>query len=203
MVGVDEVGLWAVELETAFGRVAGRISRVDLRWRMREYVRSLTRPQEIAYFLAYASNGTTVADLVRVAGTRWAIEEAFQAAKNECGLDQYEVRRYVGWYRHITLAMLAHATFAALTAQTNEKGAAETTPPALPPSPWQRSDGCWQAALPASASPRLQRSRLEMVTIPTPPPGHRPAMPLQASHQASRTPATWRSVNQRTSGSCP
>jgi SRSO17 transposase len=47
--------------------------------------------------------------LVRIAGMRWAIEECFQAAKNECGLDQYEVRRYVGWYRHITLAMLAHA----------------------------------------------------------------------------------------------
>ncbi|CAM5626109.1 hypothetical protein SALBM311S_10472 [Streptomyces alboniger] len=43
-----------------------------------------------------------------LAGSRWAIEEAFQAAKNECGLDQYEVRRYPGWYRHITLAMLAH-----------------------------------------------------------------------------------------------
>lgn len=46
---------------------------------------------------------------MRVAGARWAIEECFQAAKNECGLDQYEVRRYVGWYWHITLAMLAHA----------------------------------------------------------------------------------------------
>ena len=44
----------------------------------------------------------TVRELVRVAGSRWAIEECFQAAKNECGLDQYEVRHYVGWYRHIT-----------------------------------------------------------------------------------------------------
>ncbi len=111
--------------------------------------RSLTHPQEIAYFLAYAPHETTVGDLVRVAGTRWAIEEAFQAAKNECGLDQYEVRRYVGWYRHITLAMLVHATLAALTAQTNEKGAAETTPPALSPSPWQRSDGSWTLCFPA------------------------------------------------------
>lgn len=52
----------------------------------------------------------------------WQIEECFQAAKNECGLDQYEVRRYVGWYRHITLAMLAHAFLTAMTAQEGEKG---------------------------------------------------------------------------------
>jgi hypothetical protein len=54
---------------------------------------------------------------VRVAGRRWAIEECFQAAKNECGLDQYEVRRYIGWTRHITLAMLAHAFLAVTAAQ--------------------------------------------------------------------------------------
>jgi SRSO17 transposase len=42
-------------------------------------------------------------------GRRWAIEETFQSAKNEVGLDHYQVRRYPGWYRHITLAMLAHA----------------------------------------------------------------------------------------------
>jgi SRSO17 transposase len=47
--------------------------------------------------------------LVRVAGTRWAIEDGFQQAKNEVGLDHYEVRRWPGWYRHITLALLAHA----------------------------------------------------------------------------------------------
>ncbi|MFJ8159214.1 IS701 family transposase, partial [Streptomyces sp. NPDC094468] len=78
--------------------------------------RSLARPEEVAYYLAFAPADTVVAELVRVAGARWAIEECFQAAKNECGLDQYEVRRYVGWYRHITLAMLAHAFLAAMTA---------------------------------------------------------------------------------------
>lgn len=71
--------------------------------------RSIGRPDEIAYYLACTPLEATVADLVRVAGSRWKIEECFQSAKNECGLDQYEVRRYVGWYRHITLAMLAHA----------------------------------------------------------------------------------------------
>ncbi|MFV0126138.1 IS701 family transposase [Streptomyces sp. HMX112] len=111
--------------------------------------RSLTRPDEIAYYLAYAPNSTSVADLVRIAGSRWAIEEAFQAAKNECGLDQYEVRRYSGWYRHITLAMLAHAFLAAVAAQATERGAAETTPPAPSASRWQRSADSWTPSCPA------------------------------------------------------
>ncbi|MEU9382040.1 IS701 family transposase [Streptomyces sp. NPDC048279] len=88
--------------------------------------RSVTRPDEIAYYLGYAPVGTDVDQLVRVAGRRWAIEECFQAAKNECGLDQYEVRRYVGWMRHITLAMLAHAFLATTAAQAASKGGAET-----------------------------------------------------------------------------
>lgn len=111
--------------------------------------RSPARPDEIAYYLAYAPNGTSVAGLVRIAGSRWAIEEAFQAAKNECGLDQYEVRRYPGWYRHITLAMLAHAFLAVVAAQTTERGAAETTPPAPSASPWQKSADSWTLSCPA------------------------------------------------------
>jgi SRSO17 transposase len=47
--------------------------------------------------------------LVDVAGTRWAIEESFETAKGEVGLDHYEVRKWTGWYRHMTLALLAHA----------------------------------------------------------------------------------------------
>ncbi len=112
--------------------------------------RSLTRTEEIAYYFAYAPVTCTVADLARVAGMRWAIEECFQAAKNECGLDEYEVRRYTGWYRHITLAMLAHAFLAGLAAEEAAKGVAETTPPAgSSHSPWQRSEGSWTFSGPA------------------------------------------------------
>jgi SRSO17 transposase len=64
---------------------------------------------ELAYYLCAGPPGTTDEDLIRVAGARWAIEECFQTAKTEVGLDQYQVRRYDAWYRHITLAMLAHA----------------------------------------------------------------------------------------------
>ncbi|MFE4335193.1 hypothetical protein ACFRQM_39060 [Streptomyces sp. NPDC056831] len=64
--------------------------------------RSLSDPTEIAYYLAHAPVGIEIDELARIAGSRWAVEECFQAAKNECGLDEYEVRRYPGWYRHIT-----------------------------------------------------------------------------------------------------
>ncbi len=117
---------------------------VRRRWALAR--RSISKPEEIAYFLAYAPRETTVADLVRIAGMRWHIEECFQAAKNECGLDQYEVRRYTGWYRHITLAMLAHAYLAVMAAAAAEKGAAETLPAPWHRSPWQKSAGSWRFA---------------------------------------------------------
>jgi SRSO17 transposase len=111
--------------------------------------RSLARPDEIAYYLAYAPAGTPVAELVRISGARWAIEEAFQPAKNERGLDQYEVRRYPGWYRHITLAMLAHAFLAAMAAAAGtERGAAETVPTPSHRSPWRKSGDSRQLATP-------------------------------------------------------
>ncbi|MEU2166075.1 IS701 family transposase [Streptomyces sp. NPDC019208] len=95
--------------------------------------RSLTRPGEIAYYIAYAPAEATLDDLVQVAGARWAIEECFQSAKQECGLDDYQVRRYPGWHRHITLAMAAHACLTVLRAAELEAGKAETDPPASSP----------------------------------------------------------------------
>lgn len=62
---------------------------------------------DLAYFLVFAPLGTRLESLVRVAGSRWKVEECFQLAKGEVGLDQYEVRHWTGWYRHITLSMLA------------------------------------------------------------------------------------------------
>lgn len=58
--------------------------------------------------------------MARVAGVRWSIEETFQTAKGEAGLNHYQVRQYTGWYRYITLSMLAHATVKA------KKGAPES-----------------------------------------------------------------------------
>nr|WP_107093858.1 IS701 family transposase [Streptomyces sp. AS58] len=117
-----------------------------MRWALAR--RSISKPDEIAYYLAYAPLQVTVQELVRVAGARWAIEECFQAAKNECGLDQYEVRRYVGWYRHITLAMLAHAFLAATAHQSWEKGAEQVRHPGSSGSQWRRFGDSWQLVVP-------------------------------------------------------
>ncbi len=84
--------------------------------------RSVAKPEELAYYVCYGPAGTALAELVRVAGRRWAIEECFEEAKGEVGLDQYEVRRWDGWYRHITLAMLAHAYLTAVKIQAVEGG---------------------------------------------------------------------------------
>jgi SRSO17 transposase len=76
--------------------------------------RKLAQPEAFTFYLTLAPDTAELSDLVRVAGTRWTIEACFEAAKGEVGLDQYEVRSWTGWHRHITLAMLAHAYLAAI-----------------------------------------------------------------------------------------
>jgi len=71
--------------------------------------RSLSDPTELAYYVGFALAQASLQDLACVAGTRWTIDDAFKEAKGEVGLDEYEVRRWPGWYRHITLALLAYA----------------------------------------------------------------------------------------------
>jgi SRSO17 transposase len=71
--------------------------------------RKITRPHQFTFYLTRAPEPTSLADLVRVAGLRWTIESCFEEAKGETGLDEYEVRSWTGWHRHITLCMLAHA----------------------------------------------------------------------------------------------
>jgi SRSO17 transposase len=78
--------------------------------------RSISKPSELAYYICHTRHPVPLAELVRVAGSRWGVEETFQFAKNETGLDHYQVRRYDAWYRHITLSMLA-AAFLAVTAR--------------------------------------------------------------------------------------
>lgn len=82
--------------------------------------KSLSDPEELTGYIAFAPAGTPIQTLVEVAGTRWTIECCFESAKGEVGLDEYEVRSFHGWYRHITLAMLAHAFLTVLRAQEAE-----------------------------------------------------------------------------------
>ena len=76
--------------------------------------RGLADPKEVAYFLCGGPPGTTLRDLVNVAGKRWAIEESFALAKGGCGLDEYEVRSWTGWHRHATLSLFALAVLAVI-----------------------------------------------------------------------------------------
>jgi SRSO17 transposase len=81
--------------------------------------RNTEDPSEIAYYLVFSPVATTLEEMVHVAGSRWAIEICFESAKNEVGLDQYEVRKWQGWYHHITLCMFAHALLTVICTQTN------------------------------------------------------------------------------------
>ena len=76
--------------------------------------RSVADPTEVAYFACGGPPGTTLPGLVRVAGARWAIEDLFELAKGDCGLDEYEVRSWVGWYRHVTLSLFALAVLSVI-----------------------------------------------------------------------------------------
>ena len=76
--------------------------------------RCIAEPTEQTFYLTHAPEATTLAELVRVAGSRWSVESCFEQAKGEVGLGHYEVRSWVGWHRHVTLSMLALAYLATL-----------------------------------------------------------------------------------------
>jgi SRSO17 transposase len=79
--------------------------------------RSIEDPDELTAYTVFSAEGTTLEELAKVAGMRWRVEIGFEEAKGEVGLSHYEVRSWVGWYRHITLALLAHAFLAAIRAK--------------------------------------------------------------------------------------
>jgi len=79
--------------------------------------RRINRPDKLTPYVCFAPQGTTLPEAVSVAGKRWTVEQCFEIAKQEVGLDEYEVRSYQGWYRHITLACLTHAFLTVLRAK--------------------------------------------------------------------------------------
>jgi len=86
--------------------------------------RSHSKPEKCASYVVFAPAETPLAALARGVGRRWTIEECFEAGKQEVGLGDYEIRSWQGWYRHITLALLALAFLAALRAKLNRATAA-------------------------------------------------------------------------------
>ncbi len=140
--------------------------------------RSRKDPKELAFYVAFGPVATTLATLARVAGRRWAVEECFEVAKQEVGLADYEIRSWHGWYRHITLAMLALAFLAALRVRLNaampgKGGKAAST-----------SGRSQHGRDPPSRQPLATRRRhsprapLRLVAVAPHPPNHRQSMPL-------------------------
>jgi SRSO17 transposase len=96
--------------------------------------RSVRDPADVAYYRVFAPAVTPLEAAARAAGSRWAVEVAFEQAKGEVGLDQYEVRRWEAWHRHVTLALLAHAylevtRLAAAAPPAGGKGGTAPAPP--------------------------------------------------------------------------
>ena len=86
---------------------------------------------KLAFFTSWCPAGTGVDRLVQVEGCRWAIEDSFECAKNELGLDHNETRSWHGWHRHVSLVMLAFAMMAGVQHRANQP-APQKTPPRLP-----------------------------------------------------------------------
>ncbi|KAA0675681.1 IS701 family transposase [Roseomonas genomospecies 6] len=135
---------------------------------------------DLTFYFTFAASGTTLKELVRVAGTRWTIESAFELAKGEVGLDHYEVRSWTGWHRHITLAMLALAFLTVVRkAAIGGRG---------PSRSGSRASALDRAGNPPSASPAARlttprkRHRYCLVTLAKTPSAAGATLPLETPH---------------------
>jgi SRSO17 transposase len=95
---------------------------------------------DLAFFTTWCPAGTSIATLVNIEGHRWAIEDSFETAKNEFGLDHNETRSWHGWHRHVSLVMLAFAMMAAIRHQANRPIPKKTKKPTAR-NPWASSTG--------------------------------------------------------------
>jgi SRSO17 transposase len=105
--------------------------------------RCLSDPTALTAYVVFAPAATTLATMAQVAGQRWTVERCFEEAKGEVGLDQYEVRSWTGWYRHITLAMWAYALLTVLRATQLPR---EEAPKKMLPQPIPSSLAAFKAA---------------------------------------------------------
>jgi SRSO17 transposase len=118
-------------------------------WTRGLLIRRSLADQSLAFFTTWCPQGTPLAVLVQVEGCRWAIEDAFETAKTELGLDHNETRSWHGWHRHVSLVMLAFALLAVIRYRAN------TTPPppkstaAKPSRRWSAGRSRRSAASPA------------------------------------------------------
>jgi SRSO17 transposase len=135
----EVVASWPSRAWKRFSVVEGEKGSIEYRWARARIVesrdqlpgpdvwllarRSLSDPKQIAYYLAYAPVKTSLQTLAYVASQRYTVEQCIEEAKGETGLDEYEVRFWHSWYRHITLSMMAHAWLASIQLLEREKNA--------------------------------------------------------------------------------
>jgi len=101
--------------------------------------------EKLAYFLVFAKQGTTLEAMVQAIGRRWTVEQCFEVGKSEVGLADYEVRSWHGWYRHVTLALLAQAFLTVVRVQSQEDAEGKKPLRRLPsPSPSPRASSLSQ-----------------------------------------------------------
>jgi SRSO17 transposase len=97
-------------------------------WTRGLLIRRNIADSDLAFFSTWCPKGTSIKKLVSVEGHRWAIEDSFEAAKNECGLDHNETRSWHGWHRHVSLVMLAFTMMAIIRHQANAMPLKKTMP---------------------------------------------------------------------------
>ena len=141
--------------------------------------RKIAKPDELTFYLTLAPEATPLAELVRIAGTRWTIEACFEAAKGEVGLDHDEVRSWTGWHRHVTLAMLAHAylTVVRKAAIGGRRGARPQGRPAAA----HRAGGAPAHLAPGLGAPARPRAGPGVVDLAPAASAARPPLPLAAA----------------------
>jgi SRSO17 transposase len=117
---------------------------------------------EPRYYFAHAPLGTPLEKLARVAAARWSIETEFETEKDDVGLDEYEVRGWLGWHHHITLCLLASAFLLSLQQEWGEKDAPDNASPGVPGRAGTAAQANLDARRPAALArrdPAKQRTR--------------------------------------------
>jgi hypothetical protein len=153
-------------------------------WTRGLLVRRKIADGDMTFFSTWCSAGTPIETLVKVEGHRWAIEDSFETAKNEFGLDHNETRSWHGWHRHVSLVMLAFATLAVIRHRTNSAAPPKMDPPkpcgdGVAPSDPLVDSGSPPPRHPNGPAANTTRPYHGMVNMETRPSGHRAASASQ------------------------
>jgi len=159
-----------------------------------------TKPAEMAYVLVFAPTGTSLEEMVEAFGTRWTVEQCFEEGKGEVGLDEYEVRSWHGWYRHVTLSMLALAFLTVSRARDEEdarkkslsrrlRHQSQKQPTLFKPWCLLISRSWFPSVLPKSGDFSFISSANSLSRLPTTWPGHSGDAPIKLSLGSAITSA--------------